>query len=109
MIIQLSNICKAYGAEDILTNISIQIRRNDRIAIVGRNGSGKSTLLKIIAKKVPYDSGDIFQPKDMTTGYLPQQSSLHSKRTIVGANNRLSYLSVGKYPQSHKALFSTER
>jgi len=82
MIIQLSNICKAYGAEDILTNISIQIRRNDRIAIVGRNGSGKSTLLKIIAKKVPYDSGDIFQPKDMTTGYLPQQSSLHSKRTI---------------------------
>lgn len=82
MIMQLSNIYKSFGAREILADISLQIKRNERIAIVGRNGSGKSTLLKIIAGHDNYDSGRIFKPKEITIGYLPQQSTLQSTRTL---------------------------
>lgn len=82
MILQLSHIYKSFGAKEILTNVSLQIRQKDRVAIVGRNGSGKSTLLKIIAGIEDYDRGDIFKPNDITIGYLPQQSTLQSSRSI---------------------------
>src|SRR5690625_1670052 len=82
MLVQLSDICKSFGAEEILSHIKLDIKSNDRLAIVGRNGAGKSTLLKIIAGIYDYDSGDLFKRKELTTGYLPQHSGLESKQTI---------------------------
>lgn len=82
MIMQLSNINKSFGAETILSHIKLDIKNNDRIAIVGRNGSGKSTLLKIMAGVYDYDGGDIFKPKHITIGYLPQHSTLESTQTV---------------------------
>lgn len=82
IIMQLSNIYKLFGAETVLSHITLDIKSNDRIAIVGRNGTGKSTLLKIMAGVYDYDRGEIFKPKDVTVGYLPQHSSLESTQTI---------------------------
>lgn len=82
IIMQLNALSKAFGADNILTNIKLEIKDNDRIAIVGRNGAGKSTLLKIMADELSYDGGEIFKPRDLTIGYLPQHTSLNSSRTI---------------------------
>lgn len=79
---QLNAVSKAFGADDILTNIKLEIKHNDRIAIVGRNGAGKSTLLKIMADELSFDGGEIYKPRDLTIGYLPQHTSLHSNKTI---------------------------
>ena len=79
---QLSNISKSFGAEQILSHIKVEIKQHDRIAIVGRNGAGKSTLLKIMADELSYDDGDLFKQKDLTVGYLPQHTSLESEKTI---------------------------
>src|SRR5690625_2466886 len=82
MLLQLSGISKLFGAELILSNINLQVKENDRVAIVGRNGAGKSTLLKIIANELSYDEGEIFKRKNLTIGYLPQHTSLESQETI---------------------------
>lgn len=82
ILMQLNNLSKSFGAEEILSNIKLEIKENDRIAVVGRNGSGKSTLLKIMADEMPYDSGEIFKPKGLSIGYLTQHSSLESAKSI---------------------------
>lgn len=82
IIMQLNELSKAFGADNILNNIKLEIKDNDRIAIVGRNGAGKSTLLKIMADELSYDNGDMFKPRDLTIGYLEQHTSLNSNKTI---------------------------
>lgn len=79
---QVNDISKSFGAEEILANIKIEIKDKDRVAIVGRNGAGKSTLLKIMAGEMSYDTGELIKPKDLTIGYLSQHTGLESTNTI---------------------------
>ncbi|MBP1948285.1 ABC-F family ATP-binding cassette domain-containing protein [Virgibacillus litoralis] len=82
IIMQMNGLSKSFGADEILSNIKIEIKEKDRIAIVGRNGAGKSTLLKIMAGELSHDTGELFKPKDLTTGYLSQHTGLESDKTI---------------------------
>ena len=82
ILLQCVQLTKTFGAEPILSNIKLEVQSKDRVAIVGRNGAGKSTLLKIIAGKLSYNSGDIIIPKDVTMGYLAQDTGLESERSI---------------------------
>jgi ATP-binding cassette, subfamily F, member 3 len=82
IILQVNQLTKYFGADLILSNIKLEIQSKDRIALVGRNGAGKSTLLKIIAGEMSYDSGEIIKPKEVSIGYLAQDSGLHSSLSI---------------------------
>ncbi|SDI37099.1 ABC-F family ATP-binding cassette domain-containing protein [Alteribacillus bidgolensis] len=82
IVLQCSNITKSYGAETILDSVKLEIKSNERVALVGRNGAGKSTLLKIMAGKLSNDSGEIITPKGLRLGYLDQHSGLQSDRSI---------------------------
>lgn len=82
ILMQINGLCKSFGADEILSNIKLEVKDNDRIAIVGRNGAGKSTLLKIMAGELSYDQGKLIMPKDLTIGYLAQHVAIESKKTI---------------------------
>ncbi len=82
ILLQVNNVSKYFGSDIILSNIKLEVQTNDRVAIVGRNGAGKSTLLKIIAGEISYDGGELIKPKDVTIGYLAQNSGLQSDRSI---------------------------
>lgn len=82
ILLQCVQLTKNFGAEPILSNIKLEVQSRDRVAIVGRNGAGKSTLLKIIAGKLSYNSGEIIIPKDVTIGYLAQNTGLESSSSI---------------------------
>ncbi|SEN97816.1 ATP-binding cassette, subfamily F, member 3 [Amphibacillus marinus] len=82
ILMQINQLVKRFGAETILSQIKLEIKTHDRIAIVGRNGAGKSTLLKIMAGKLSYDEGELFHPRDISIGYLDQHTGLESKETI---------------------------
>ncbi|HFK1453986.1 TPA: ABC-F family ATP-binding cassette domain-containing protein [Bacillus pacificus] len=82
ILLQVNALSKLYGAETILANIKLEVQTKDRIALVGRNGAGKSTLLKIIAGELSHDSGEIIKPKDVSIGYLAQNTGLETSLTI---------------------------
>ncbi|MFT4142138.1 MAG: ABC-F family ATP-binding cassette domain-containing protein [Bacillus sp. (in: firmicutes)] len=82
ILLQVNGLSKLYGAETILANIKLEVQTKDRIALVGRNGAGKSTLLKIIAGELSHDGGEIIKPKDVSIGYLAQNTVLETSLTI---------------------------
>lgn len=82
IVMQVNQICKSFGATEILNNIKLEVKDQDRIAIVGRNGAGKSTLLKIMSGDLSYDSGELIKPKDVQIGYLSQHMTFDSEQTI---------------------------
>lgn len=82
ILLQVNQLTKNFGADNILTNIKLEIQTRDRVALVGRNGAGKSTLLKIIAGQLSHDSGEITKPKGVSIGYLAQNTGLESELSI---------------------------
>jgi ABC-type sugar transport system ATPase subunit len=59
-ILEARNISKHFGRVQALQGITLQLERNEILALVGDNGAGKSTLIKIIAGALRKDSGEIF-------------------------------------------------
>lgn len=82
ILLQVNQLSKYFAAELILSNIKLEIQSQDRVALVGRNGAGKSTLLKILAGQSSHDHGEIIKPKDVSIGYLAQNTGLESEKSI---------------------------
>ena len=82
MILQVSNVTKAFDGNEILRDCSFHIEENEKAALVGANGTGKSTLLKIIAGVLSSDSGNITFKNGASFGYLAQQEAVSSDNTI---------------------------
>lgn len=70
--ISLNKINKSYGFNNVLNNLSFDVKTNERIALIGSNGCGKTTTLKIIMGIESYDSGKISIRKESKIGYLTQ-------------------------------------
>jgi ATP-binding cassette subfamily F protein 3 len=71
--VELKNIFKSYGQLSVLKDVSVQIERGDKIAIVGPNGAGKTTLAKIIGQKISYDSGELIFGHNTLVSYYEQE------------------------------------
>jgi len=82
IVLQVNQLHKSFGIDEILSGAKLEINHRDRVALVGRNGAGKSTLLKIIAGEMSYDSGDIIIPKDTKVGYMEQHAGIDSELSI---------------------------
>lgn len=70
--ISLNKINKSYGFNNVLNNLSFDIKTNERVALIGNNGCGKTTTLRIIMGLESYDSGNISIRKESKIGYLTQ-------------------------------------
>lgn len=70
--IQISNLSKNFGEQELFSNLSFKLNGGNRIGLVGRNGSGKSTLFKLILGEEHYDEGEIIIPKGYRIGALRQ-------------------------------------
>ena len=85
MILSCSNICKSFGENDILKQVSFHIEDHEKAAIVGINGAGKSTLLKVLIGKLAADDGVVTWAKGASIGYLAQHQDLEGAETIYDA------------------------
>jgi ATPase subunit of ABC transporter with duplicated ATPase domains len=66
-------LCKAYGDKKVLVNIDFNIKRGERIALMGQNGAGKSTLIKIFMDMITADSGELYKDDKIKIGYYSQE------------------------------------
>ncbi len=82
MILSCNHISKAFGTDQILSDVAFHIEDQEKAAIVGINGAGKSTLLKIIVGELAADEGEVILAKGKTLGYLAQHQDLDSSNTI---------------------------
>ncbi len=71
-VLRVEGLCKAYGDNRVLDGIDLNVRRGDRVAIIGPNGIGKSTLLKIAVGQTPADSGRVRWGHEARVGYFAQ-------------------------------------
>ncbi len=71
-VLKAKGISKAYGDLQVLKNVSFEIERGERVAVVGANGVGKSTLLKILVNAIEGDAGTFEWGHEAHLGYFPQ-------------------------------------
>ncbi|HEY9723460.1 MAG TPA: ABC-F family ATP-binding cassette domain-containing protein [Oscillatoriaceae cyanobacterium] len=78
---------KRYGDKSVLEGIDFEVRRNDRIALLGINGAGKSTLLKMLAQELNPDDGNVNQGSNVYPGYFAQHQTdiLERDKTVFDA------------------------
>ncbi len=89
-LIQLRNITKAFGGRTILKNASLDIRRNEITAIIGKSGGGKSVLVKHIIGLIEADSGEIvFDGQAYSTMNRRQFSAVKKRCSYMFQNNAL--------------------
>ena len=79
----VDGLSKSFGNHVIFENVHMDIKRGERVALIGNNGTGKTTILKIINQLLPKDSGTITLGAQVHIGYYDQEHQvLHADKTI---------------------------
>lgn len=82
-VLTVIGLSKAFDARPLFTDGNFEIKRGERIAIIGNNGTGKTTLLKIINGLIPAGSGEIRLGSKVHIGYYDQEHQvLHMDKTL---------------------------
>ena len=95
-VIEARNLSHGYIDDKLINNISLKIRRGDRIGLIGNNGVGKSTLLKILLEHIPPNKGSIKLGTNLNIGYFDQiHRELDTEKTIAeNVGNGKEYIKI---------------
>ncbi len=85
IILSATELGQSFGADDIFSDINLQLKQKERVGLVGPNGSGKTTLLLILAGLQEPTAGTVDHARDLTLGYLQQEAAL----TFAGQDNTI--------------------
>ena len=102
-LIDLIDVSKKFGANEILNSVSLSVNENEKIAIIGKNGSGKSTLMKIISGEVAADSGRRLVQSLISVEMLAQNPNFNATFSVRDAlNNELKEIfdAISEYEKS---------
>ncbi|HHT49800.1 MAG TPA: ABC transporter ATP-binding protein [Firmicutes bacterium] len=107
-IVEVKNLSAAYGQSKVLFDVSLKIKANERVSIVGRNGAGKTTLLKCMASLLAPTNGSVVYDRTELVGkqsyevarmglkYIDQDKHVFLDLT-VRENLELSSYATGDY------------
>jgi ATP-binding cassette subfamily F protein 3 len=74
-VLLISDIAKAFGSRELFNSVSLDVKRGERICMVGANGIGKTTLLEIILGRLMPNCGTIHKGQNVRLGYYDQKQS----------------------------------
>ena len=89
MLLKLKNVAKQFSGEELFSEVNLEIKNNEKVAIIGRNGCGKTTLLKLICQEEEADSGEIFRDSHVSFGYLSQKAFSNEEQTVRQAFDQM--------------------
>lgn len=82
-VLRVEDLSKSFPGQTLFTGISFEIKRGERVALIGNNGTGKTTLLKILNGLLPADTGKFTLGSKVQIGYYDQEHHvLHGEKTI---------------------------
>jgi ABC-type multidrug transport system ATPase subunit len=81
-LVKATGIKKRFGAQVVVSNVTLSCHAGEVVLILGANGAGKSTLLRIIAGLTRADYGDISIPEGVRVGFSGHQTGLYSKLSL---------------------------
>ncbi len=82
-VLKVDEVKKAYGSHVVFPGVSLNVKRGEKIAIIGVNGAGKTTLLRMIAGELTHDAGSIRTGQGVKVGYYAQH---HADTLDLGAS-----------------------
>lgn len=86
-IIQMRNVCKGFGSgvtrNEVLTNINLNVREGEFLAVVGFSGSGKSTFMKLLAGLETADSGELTMEGKPIVGPDPERGLVFQNYSLL--------------------------
>ena len=83
-VLKVEHLAKAYPGQSLFSDLSFEIKRGERVALIGDNGTGKTTILKIINEMVEADNGSLTLGTNVHIGYYDQEHQvLHMEKTLV--------------------------
>jgi ABC transport system ATP-binding/permease protein len=80
--VRLDNVSLSFGLKPLLDHVSLQIRKGERVCLLGRNGEGKSSLLHLITRQIGADSGEVWVRPGRRVASLAQEVSAASDTTV---------------------------
>lgn len=82
-VLSVEGLSKSFPGQTLFTDISFEIKRGERVALIGNNGTGKTTILKILNGILPADAGEFTLGSKVQIGYYDQEHHvLHTEKTI---------------------------
>jgi len=72
-VLTVTDLTKSFDGNTLFNNINFEIKRGERVALIGNNGTGKTTILKLINGIIQPDSGSIYLGAKVTIGYYDQE------------------------------------
>ena len=72
-VLTVEGLAKSYGKQELFSDVSFEIKRGEKVALIGNNGTGKSTILKIITGQIEADNGQIKLGSKVHIGYYDQE------------------------------------
>ncbi len=83
-VLSVEHLAKAYPGQSLFSDISFEIKRGERVALIGDNGTGKTTILKIINDMIEADAGTIKLGTNVNIGYYDQEHQvLHQEKNLM--------------------------
>lgn len=100
IVLKVQHISKSYDALNVIKDFSIEVKRGDKIGIIGNNGCGKTTLMKMLVKELSPDSGSVEFGHQAQVCYFPQNhAEIVEKRANQTAFDWLKERRTGIYDQ----------
>lgn len=82
-VLTITGLSKAFGENTLFTDLNMEIKRGEKVSLIGANGTGKTTILKIINRLVPKNEGNVILGSRVKIGYYDQEHQVLSLNKTI--------------------------